>query len=147
MGLNEKVLVFELGYSFQNLSVLETEVFTSLDSTDAKLRFQPSTIQAKKFKFRIIRLLDSKQQSNTSFDLALLNGLYGVHRKLDFEWTVVGRLSPRIISASAYKSVRIDIDLFCFGVLDCSLNPYLIYIALNLIVPAFLRQRTVICLE
>jgi hypothetical protein len=111
LGLNERVLVVELGNSLQNFSLLETEVFTSTDSNDAKLRFQPSTIQVKTLHYRIIRLHKPNQQSNSSFDLALLSMFYGLDHKLDFKWTVFGWFSPLIISTSTYNLVSFDVVL------------------------------------
>ena len=81
-------------------------MFMSSDLSDAKLRFQPPTMQAKTLYFRIIRLYASDQPSNFSFDLAWFVSSRGIYSKLDFKWKVEVSY-PRIISALAYMSVSI----------------------------------------
>ncbi len=104
LQLNERVFIVELGGLLQQHSVLETEVFMSSDLSDAKLLFQPPTIQVQTLNFRIIRLYSSDQPSNSSFDLAWFVSSRGFYSKLDFQWKVEASY-PRIISASAYMSV------------------------------------------
>jgi hypothetical protein len=99
----------ELGNALQNYSVLEPEVFASSDSSDAKLRFQPSTTQLKTYHFRIVRFYDASQHLNSSFDLAWFISVRD--SRLDFYWKVEV-WSPRIISSSAFFSVRIYVIIF-----------------------------------
>jgi hypothetical protein len=102
-------LIVELGNALQNYSVLEPEVFESSDSSDAKLRFQPSTTQLKTYHFRIVRLYDPSQHLNSSFDLAWFISVR--ESRLNFSWEVQV-WSPRIISSSAFMSVRIYVSIF-----------------------------------